>query len=56
MKFFIEIDNRFGGFYTAAYAAAFGCKLAKNGQFRGWVTREQVDELEKARILFKILY
>ena len=55
MKFFVEIVNRYGWFYPAAYAAEFEMRLARNGNYRGWITREQIDALEKAEIEYRIL-
>lgn len=54
MKFFIVMFN--GGFNEAACAARLGLQLRKSGHFGGWVTREQIDELDKGNFRYVVKY
>lgn len=51
--FKITIFNN-GYFLEAAFAADFELRLTRNGNWTGWVTKEQMEQLDKTDINYKV--
>lgn len=45
MKFYVIINNRNGNWGNAAIALQFGLRLNRKGNYAGWLTRNEIDEL-----------
>ena len=56
MKFLVVIDNRFGEFSVAVFAAANGLHLNKLGNYSGWVDKETLERIEQSGYTYKVLY
>lgn len=46
--------NRFGGFSTAAIALRLGMKLNRAGNYCGWLTTDEVDQLRDGGFEFRL--
>lgn len=53
MKFEITIIND-GSWTTSEVATSLGFRLTKNGNFKGWATREELSDLDRKGIYYKV--
>lgn len=51
---FCVIVNKFGGWSPAAIAERLGMKLLSNGDFGGWLTPSEVDEVRESGVVYKL--
>jgi hypothetical protein len=51
---FCIIINRYGGWTPAALAERLGMKLMATGDFGGWLTVDEVDEVRASGCSFKL--
>ncbi len=52
---YVILINKFGEFANSAIALRFNMKLNKAGNFAGWLSPEQVDELREGGFAYKII-
>jgi hypothetical protein len=55
MKFFVILKNT-GSFGEAAFAAKTSMKMRKSGAYGGWITKEDIDVLDKGGFYYKVVY
>lgn len=56
MKFYVIMNNKYGNWGTSAVALQFGLRLNKRGNYSGWLTQEEIDELISTGADIKIVY
>lgn len=51
---FCVIINKYGGWTPAALAERLGMKLMANGDWGGWLTPDEVDEVRESGVGYKL--